>query len=216
MRGRRRGVPTRLTVAVAEDHPVFRRQLVIALEQDADVEIVAEGDDLASLLPRLRARPDMALVDASVPGGDAARAFGRAAGLDLAVVAMLGPTDDPLLPILAGASGAVAKVDLLRHGPELLRLAATGVPLLDAATGLALLAAAHQHGLELSPGQAEVLHQLAAGRDLIELAGSLGRGPVGTLQDVIPAIMEVRAAAGAPRRSVAAPGGPDGPLPSRQ
>lgn len=210
-----RAVP-RWTVAIAEDHVVFRRELVVALERDPAIDVVVEGADLARVVSRLSAPPDVVLADVSSPGRDLVEVLARfATGSRPPVVAMLGPEDEPGPALLAGATGAVSKRDLLRSGPELVRRAAAGVPLVGAEAGRDLLRLARAGDLALTPRQEEVLRQLAAGRDALELADWLG-GPADDARQLVRStIMELRDAARRDRRSPVAPtaGGQPSPFP---
>ena len=199
------GVP--FTVAVAEDHIAFRRELVVLLERDHDIEVVAEAADLARLAPRMADRPTLVLADASAPGRDVARALTRfVTPAAPPVVVMLGPDDDAVRPLLAGACGLVTKSLLVRLGPDLLRRHTAGIPVLGAEGGRALLRLAKQLGLPLTARQEDLLRQLAAGRDITELSEWLGDGPGDTNEFIVSTIMEVRAAVRRDRRAVVGDG----------
>lgn len=205
-----------LPVAIAEDHVAFRRELVNALERDPTVEVVAEAADLARLVPRLIVRPRVVLADASAPGRDVARALSRfVTATSPPVVVMLGPDDDAVRPLLAGAAGLVGKAQLLRSGADPLRQVSVGLPLLGPEAARALLRLTRQLGVRLDDRQIEVLSQVAAGRELSELDAIVGGGPGDANRSVSAAIMEVRDAVRRDRRPVAAPC-PDNPRSSRQ
>ena len=54
----------RVTVVVADDHPLYREGVVRALLASGNVEIVAEAEDGRSALAEIQAhRPDVALLD---------------------------------------------------------------------------------------------------------------------------------------------------------
>jgi DNA-binding NarL/FixJ family response regulator len=201
-------VTGRHTVAIAEDHPVFRRELVVALERDPHLQVVAEAPDLGRLMSRLAARPSLLLVDLSAPGRPVEGALTRLiTPLTPPVLAMVGAGDDPGPALLAGVAGAVAKSELLLAGPELARRTVAGEPLVGAEAGRALLRLARQAGLALSPRQEELLVQLAAGRDLAELENWMGGARADTHRLVASTIIELRSALRAERR----PGPPDLP-----
>ncbi|HSD88720.1 MAG TPA: response regulator transcription factor [Kofleriaceae bacterium] len=62
-------VPVKATVAVVDDHPLFRQGLVVALREDSELEVVGEagsGDEAIQLLDQTRV--DVAIVDVLMPG----------------------------------------------------------------------------------------------------------------------------------------------------
>ena len=61
----------RVTVVVADDHPLYREGVVRALLASGQIEIVAEAEDGRSALERIREhRPDVALLDYKLPDLD--------------------------------------------------------------------------------------------------------------------------------------------------
>ena len=71
-----------IRVVLADDHPIFRDGLVRSLEESGGFEVVGAGgsaDEAVALVERHR--PDLALLDISMPGGgiEAARRIARAA-----------------------------------------------------------------------------------------------------------------------------------------
>jgi DNA-binding NarL/FixJ family response regulator len=198
-----------LTVAIAEDHPIFRREVVIALEQDPAIEVVAEAADLVTVVRRLRRPPGVVLVDPSGPSGPvSAPVLGRLSAAGAVLVVMLGPDDDPLVGLLAGAAGAVEKAHLLRSGPELVRRAALGGPLLPPEVARRLLARVAELGLTRSPRTDELLRRLAGGCEPARPGASPGVSPGDTAHLLASAIMDLRTAAGPGRRAAPRPGPP--------
>jgi two-component system, NarL family, nitrate/nitrite response regulator NarL len=62
---------TRVTVYVADDHPVFRDGVVLALKRRPDFEVVGEADDGRTALDEIRVlTPAVALLDVKMPGLD--------------------------------------------------------------------------------------------------------------------------------------------------
>ena len=58
-----------IRVLIADDHPVVREGLKRIVDRDADMEVVAEAvDGAAALAETLAKRPDVILLDVSMPG----------------------------------------------------------------------------------------------------------------------------------------------------
>jgi len=61
--------------AVIDDHPVVRRGLAVTLAEEADFEVVAEGATADDAVKAVREkRPDVVLLDVTMPGGGLAAA----------------------------------------------------------------------------------------------------------------------------------------------
>jgi two-component system nitrate/nitrite response regulator NarL len=62
---------SRLTVYVADDHPVFRDGVVLALRLRPEFEVVGQAEDGRAALDDIRVlRPDVAVLDVRMPGLD--------------------------------------------------------------------------------------------------------------------------------------------------
>jgi two-component system nitrate/nitrite response regulator NarL len=83
----------RLRVVVADDHPLYRRGIVRALEESGAFDVVAEAPDGHTALALIREHePDVALLDVRMPGMD---------GIDVvAALARYGPPI-PVVPLSA-------------------------------------------------------------------------------------------------------------------
>jgi two-component system nitrate/nitrite response regulator NarL len=65
------GHPPRVTVYVADDHPVFRDGVVLALRRRPEFEVVGHADNGRTALEEIRTlRPDVAVLDVRMPGLD--------------------------------------------------------------------------------------------------------------------------------------------------
>lgn len=61
----------KITVVVADDHPIFRRGLVETLEEATGYEVVAEAGDGEEAIAQIRKhKPQIAILDISMPGRD--------------------------------------------------------------------------------------------------------------------------------------------------
>src|SRR3954453_5168109 len=100
----------RVRVYVADDHPVFRDGVVLALRRRPEFDVVGEAEDGRTALQEIRVlKPDVALLDVKMPGLDGhtvLRAIQRAV-LPVAVV-LLSATVLPPEAREALAAGAMA------------------------------------------------------------------------------------------------------------
>lgn len=109
-----------MKIVIADDHAVVRRGLELLLNYQSDMEVVgtaADGQELVSLVERLR--PDIALLDISMPNGESGLVTVGRIRTDFPAtkVIMLTMYDDRdylLYAIQNGASGYV-----LKNGPEM-------------------------------------------------------------------------------------------------
>ena len=103
-----------LEIAIADDHPIFRRGLRTVIEADAGLKVVAEAGDGEAALDSLKAlAPDVAVLDLDMPRRDAldvTREVVRA-GLPTGVVFLTMHSAEPLFnaALDAGAKGYVLK-----------------------------------------------------------------------------------------------------------
>lgn len=102
-----------ISVAVVDDHPLYRSGVVGVLRDDGRFTVVGEGAsaDEALALARSR-RPRVILLDISMPGGGVAAAAAIAAELPEVLIAMLTASetsDDIMAALQAGARGYILK-----------------------------------------------------------------------------------------------------------
>ena len=103
-----------IRVLVVDDHPIVRQGLRSFLASREDIEVVGEAaDGDAAVAEAARLRPDVVLLDLSMPGGGGLSAIGpiRAGGAGPAVLVLTSFSgDDQVLPaVRAGASGYLLK-----------------------------------------------------------------------------------------------------------
>jgi DNA-binding NarL/FixJ family response regulator len=172
-----RGEPVR--VLIADDHGIVRSGLRMLLEQQEDIEVVAEASDGASARDvAIRERPDLAILDVKMPkltGLQATREI-REQAPDVSVLILSMYDDERYLfeALKAGASGYVLKaqadVDLLAA----VRAVERGEPFLTPAAQRALikdvLGQSAARTDELTPREQEVVKLVAEAHTNKEIA----------------------------------------------
>ncbi|MBI2874722.1 MAG: response regulator transcription factor [Firmicutes bacterium] len=179
-----------ITVAIADDHTLFRRGLRYLLEAQPDMDVIGEAADGESCLKMLEARrPSVLLMDIAMPGLDGISATKVIAGRwpEIQVVGLtMYENEHYFFRLLeAGASSYLLKgadpEDLL----QAVRMAFKGETYLDPSLARLLvsdfLRQRRSHTLKvpntLSDREAEVLRLIAAGRTGREIAGELTISP---------------------------------------
>ena len=104
----------RLTVLIADDHPVYRQGLERALGEHPDLEVVASSADGREALERIsQHEPDVAVVDVRMPGLDGLKivAAAKRDGLRTRIVLLTGYEDSAAATqaLAQGAAGYVSK-----------------------------------------------------------------------------------------------------------
>ena len=123
--------PPVIRVVLADSHALMRRSLRLLLDREQEVEVVGEAGDLASVVRHVEGdRPQVLLLDLSMPGGSSVEAIGqlreRAPATQIVALTM---EDDPVFAQRAFAAGAIGFVMTERSDAELLeaiRAAARG------------------------------------------------------------------------------------------
>lgn len=116
-------------ILIVDDHPIFRRGLAMSLAEAADLEICGEGASADEALELARdLRPDVLLLDLSLPGGGLSVLSRLAAipGLRVAVLTASEEGDDVVRALDAGAAGYILKGVGSRALIEAVRLIAQG------------------------------------------------------------------------------------------
>lgn len=105
---------TPIRLVVVDDHPTFVRAVSVLLETDPDIDVVATAGDGADAVDVvIAAKPDVVLMDVSMPGLDgiaATAAIAEAAPHAAVVVVTMFDDDDRIAAaVRAGARGYVLK-----------------------------------------------------------------------------------------------------------
>ena len=104
----------RVTVLVADDHPIYREGIVRAIKDRPDLELIGEAVDGREALERVRSlAPDVAVLDIRMPGLDGTQVLAamRREGLESEVL-FLSAFMEPELAyktVAAGAKGYLSK-----------------------------------------------------------------------------------------------------------
>ena len=108
----------RLKVLVVDDHPAFRYGIIRLLKQVGGVEVCGEaGDGMEALEAFRRCRPDIVLMDISLPGQDGVELtkmmLSENPKLTVLVVSMHDESNYALRALRAGAKGYLRKDESL-------------------------------------------------------------------------------------------------------
>jgi len=120
-----------ISVLLADDHAMFRSGLKALLAEEASIEVIGEaatGDEAVDQTRKLR--PQVVVMDLSMPGSDGLEATRRIAALDLdtnVLVLTVHAEEEYLVPVVqAGASGYLTKTSADRDLVEAIRVVARG------------------------------------------------------------------------------------------
>ena len=159
-----------ITILLVDDHQLVRAGLRALLESVDDLRVVGEaGDGDAAVDLAVAERPDVVLMDLSMPRVDGVEATRRlaAAGVDTRVVVLTSFADQPRVQaaLAAGAVGYLLKDSDPRDVIAAVRQAAAGHVPIDARVAQALLPGSQTPaaGHTLSGREAEVLSLVAHG-----------------------------------------------------
>jgi DNA-binding NarL/FixJ family response regulator len=178
----------KLRVFVADDHPLVRSGLRSHIAAQPDMEVVGEAaDGMAAVLGVLQVRPDVAVLDVSMPVLGGAEATGRILREcpTVRVLALSGHEEKGYVHqmLSAGAAGYLTKRAAAEELVRAIRVVADGGTFLDPAIAGPLVAGlmAGSHGGSaaaevLSEREDEVLRRIARGDPVKQIATALDLG----------------------------------------
>ncbi len=176
-----------IRVLVADDHQIVRKGLVMLLQSEADIEVVAEvGDGRSAIESALALNPgvDVAVMDIVMPGMGGIEATRRLHKEGIAVVALSMHSDRHFVVEMfrAGARAFLLKDCATEELVGAIRAVIEGLaylgPSIQRATGVSLesigdFLAQGELAEELTPREREVLQLIAEGKSSREMASSL-------------------------------------------
>ncbi|MBY3088591.1 response regulator transcription factor [Rhizobium laguerreae] len=158
---------TAITIAIVDDHPLFREGVSRSLSEIEDFVVVGEGasaDDAATLAASHR--PDVLLLDVSMPGGGIEAISEIVVGSPQTKVLMLTASEDvdPLIASLRrGAAGYVVKGIGSRGLAEAIRTVVGGSRYISPSMRAKLEKTLLDRPASLTPRETEVMELVAEG-----------------------------------------------------
>jgi two-component system, NarL family, response regulator NreC len=178
-----REVEPPIRVVLADDHALMRRSLRLLLENERDLEVIAEAGDLQTVTRHVREhRPHVLVLDLGLPNGSSIQEIGRlrteAPGTEIVVLTM---EESPVFAqqaLDAGAIGFVLKEMADEDLPAAVRRAARGLHYVSPRVA-ATLSALRRSITEsrLSGRETEVVRLIALGYTSAEIGDELHLSP---------------------------------------
>jgi DNA-binding NarL/FixJ family response regulator len=167
-----------ISVAIIDDHPLFRQGLAMAIEQADDFTLVADAESVEDF-DRRDVTVDVVLLDLHLPGIRGAEGVAHicARGPKVIVVSAAGAADDVIDALAAGAAGYLTKDAEAEDIRRAVRAVANGQAYVSPTLASYLInankprAASLDH--QLSPRELEILALVAAGETDRDIAKQL-------------------------------------------
>jgi two-component system, NarL family, nitrate/nitrite response regulator NarL len=175
-----------ISLVIVDDHPLFRDGVAAALQNEADLNVLAQGENASEALELAKKHlPDIILLDITMPGGgiEAARAITAACPVTKIIMLTFSEEEDDVLAALkAGAKAYVLKGVGSRDLKNIIRSVNDGqvyiTPTLAAGMLRELSAPTTEHHSnpldELSEREMGILQLLAAGKSNKGIGKELG------------------------------------------
>jgi DNA-binding NarL/FixJ family response regulator len=169
--------PTKITIALADDHDLVRKSVAALLREETDFEIVGECADGHAMLEIVgRFRPAMAVVDIAMPelsGIEVLRSV-KEISPETRVIVLSNYTAEAYVreALEAGASGYILKKGAARDLIQAIRAGARGGTYLS--QEVAATVQGRRSETTLSKREREVLKLIAEGKSSKEIAAALG------------------------------------------
>src|SRR5688500_16797160 len=168
-----------ITVVLADDHAVVRSALRMLLEDQPDMEVVAEAGDAEAATRYVRGhRPTVLILDINMPGGSGLAAIptirSESPETQIVMLTMQGETASAREALQAGVLGYISKDAASEELVTAVRMAAQGRTYLQPELGARLAAEPDTVSPDdLSDREIEVLRLIALGHTNNEIAKNL-------------------------------------------
>jgi two-component system response regulator NreC len=169
----------KITVVLADDHVVVRSALRMLLEEEQDIEVVAEAGDASSAIRYVKGhRPAVLILDINMPGGSGLGAIpeirSQSPDTQIVMLTMQAETAAAREALQAGVLGYILKEAAGEDLVKAVRLAAEGKTYLQPELGARLASERELSTPEdLSSRELDVLRLIALGHTNSEIADTL-------------------------------------------
>lgn len=178
---------SRVTVIVADDHPVYREGIVRAVKERPDLELIGEAGDGREALERVRdLTPDVAVLDIRMPGLDGTQVLNalRRDGVMTEVLFLSAFLESELAyrTVAEGAKGYLSKEAARQEICDAIITIARGGTALAPEVQASLAEGIRERELsggrpDLTPREREVLHLIAEGMSAPEIGKRIHLSP---------------------------------------
>jgi DNA-binding NarL/FixJ family response regulator len=167
-----------ISIAVIDDHPLYRQGLALTVEQADDFTLVADATSIEHF-DRLDVTVDVVLLDLHLPGIEGAEGVAHVCerGPKVIVVSAAGAPDDVIDALAAGAAGYLTKEAEAADIQRAVRAVANGQTYVSPTLASYLLSANRQRAVslehQLSSRELEILGLVADGETDRDIARQL-------------------------------------------